>query len=63
MSCPNCGYCKECGRNNAPFPTFPNPLWVTPQYWQLPWTTTNAPWMYQQQGGTGNLLVTRTIYQ
>jgi hypothetical protein len=34
MTCPKCGYCKECGRSNA-HPFYP----VYPQPWGYPWVT------------------------
>lgn len=43
MSCPKCGYCKECGRSNED-----NRWWIYPYnpypWWQSPYITwTGAP--------------------
>lgn len=43
MKCPNCGYCKECGRSDRPvFVPYPVPYYPMPTlpWWQLqPWST------------------------
>ena len=51
-SCPNCGYCKHCGRGGGYWtqPYYPYPWWgiYPPNEWHIPtiWgtdTTTNKP--------------------
>lgn len=45
MSCPNCGYCKECGRSNYPIqwqPVQPNPYII----WRYPNTNGANPPLY-----------------
>jgi hypothetical protein len=47
MSCPNCGYCKHCGRGGhwyAPTPYYPSlPTYPTYPVWPMPsWTVTSG---------------------
>jgi hypothetical protein len=57
-SCPNCGYCKHCGRSDSMYyriqPLQPAP-WTIPSPWanpDLPTTYPTYPWLTSTTTGT-----------